>query len=338
MITLEDALDECLAQIATGQATIEECLARYPQHAPQLRRLLAAAAPLQPAPTVKPSASFKARNRAQLIAHIGEHPRRRSAPLPFSQNSLRLAFSVASLVVAFFLVGTVAAQSALPGQPLYSWKRTSENAWRAIAPNPLAVDLGLTQRRADELVQMSGSEGEPVALQGYREALVQVGTYTDPTEKEAIANSLTDQKLELTNNGLTVPELEQLLSNLRTPTIEATLEPTTLVVTLSPTVEPSQTPLPSDTASPVATATPSATATSQPPTQTSTPVVPTVAVPTQSSSVPTLEIPTAIATVLPPELGTVLPDIATAIASPIGDVGDLISTIVPDLNLTLPFP
>ena len=51
---LETILDTCLYQIEEGEASLEECLARYPEHAAQLQPLLMAATKLSRA-SAKPS-------------------------------------------------------------------------------------------------------------------------------------------------------------------------------------------------------------------------------------------------------------------------------------------
>ena len=70
MSKLENILDECLTQLITKQSTLEECLARYPEYAPELRRLLLAAQTLEKGQNVEPTPIFKAKARSQLMAHM----------------------------------------------------------------------------------------------------------------------------------------------------------------------------------------------------------------------------------------------------------------------------
>jgi hypothetical protein len=50
------------------------------------------------------------------------------------------------------------AQSALPGDPLYGWKRTSEQVWRSLSPDQIGADLTIVHRRTDELLTVTSAE------------------------------------------------------------------------------------------------------------------------------------------------------------------------------------
>ncbi len=65
-MTIEQDLDRCLDDMRLGGATIEECLARYREHANELRPLLELAARLERANNVHPTREFKARLRKQI--------------------------------------------------------------------------------------------------------------------------------------------------------------------------------------------------------------------------------------------------------------------------------
>jgi uncharacterized membrane protein (DUF485 family) len=73
---LNNALDECLTLVEGGQATIAECLVRYPEHAADLRPLLEVALKVRrvPRPTSSPAA-FAAGKRRMLKA-LAEKKRR----------------------------------------------------------------------------------------------------------------------------------------------------------------------------------------------------------------------------------------------------------------------
>ena len=73
-MTIQEALDRCLEDISSGSASVEECLARYPEYASDLRPLLRTAARLRKAEQVRPSRAFKSRLRNQLVS---EEPRPR---------------------------------------------------------------------------------------------------------------------------------------------------------------------------------------------------------------------------------------------------------------------
>jgi hypothetical protein len=332
MIPLEDVIDDCLEQLENGTATVEQCLARYPQHAAELRPLLMATMQFQPARTVTARSTFKTRNRAQLIAHMGEHPRgRRQAASPFFQffqSGFKVAFSLGAVAVALLVVSTGAAQSAMPGQPLYGLKRTSENVWRAVSPDPLSVDLAISERRAEELVQVHGTDAESSLLQDYQDALEQLDTYNDADDQELIANSLSAQQQELQQGGVIVPTLEQLLDLAPltlTPTTEVPIqleitEIVPVVETILPELATNTPKLATSTVRPSSTYT----STSEPPpptTRTPEPVLPPP-LPTLPLPVPTLEVPPVIETAVPPVVSTI-----------VGGVGDVVETVLPDLPL-----
>src|SRR5688572_4554485 len=77
MSRLEKILEDCFIRLRRGEVTVEECLAQYPEHAEELRRLFVAATHLERGRTIRPSSTFKARGRAQLMAHMKARPRNR---------------------------------------------------------------------------------------------------------------------------------------------------------------------------------------------------------------------------------------------------------------------
>lgn len=74
MNKIETTLEQCLNEIETGEATLDEYLARYPEHAAELTSLLHASKRLARAGNVMPSPVFKSRTRAELNAYIQSHP------------------------------------------------------------------------------------------------------------------------------------------------------------------------------------------------------------------------------------------------------------------------
>src|SRR5207244_2001911 len=82
MTDLERALEDCLTRLIEDPlqgmrdaVPLEMCLARYPEHAGELRRLLVTASQLERGRGVSAPPDFKARTRARLVAHIATHPR-----------------------------------------------------------------------------------------------------------------------------------------------------------------------------------------------------------------------------------------------------------------------
>jgi|Deesub1362A_J573_1020465.scaffolds.fasta_scaffold03988_3 hypothetical protein len=191
--SLERALAHCLAEMEAG-TPLEECLARYPQHARALRPMLETAQALMQAPEVRPSYTFRKHARSRLVARLAQRaPARRAAFLvslrrwfapparveaalpkarPRSSPLLRWAI-IAALVVAL-ASGTVAASAqALPGDPLYPLKLGAETLQVALAgptENELRVILDLTQRRMGEITLL-------VQAQRYEDLLVAATQY-----------------------------------------------------------------------------------------------------------------------------------------------------------------
>ncbi len=203
-------LDDCIAQIASGASTVDACLARHPEYAAQLKPLLQAAARFDIAQNVKPSPVFRARARGQLTNYMKAHPRRRSR---MGFPAWRLAISWAVLIIALFATETAFAQGALPGQALYAWKLSSEEVWRAVAPNPVAVDLILADRRVSEMTAVAGNSVEEAQAQsGYLEVLARLKSESGAQNQALILQTLQSHQKKLSGAGISVPGLDQYLS------------------------------------------------------------------------------------------------------------------------------
>jgi len=222
MSKLEKVLDDCLAQLASGQSTVGECLADHPEHAQELQRLLLTAQILEPGQNSEPTPIFKARARSRLMAHMQANPKKKRsatywpawAPL-FLGRSFNMAFGLAAVLVLFLSTGTVLAQSALPGEALYDWKLASEEVFRTLHPNPLSVDLMVAERRVDDLTQVSDNdEAVALALLEYQHTLSNLSDYHTPESRQAISAALVRQKAELDQVQVDVPELDRLLTEL----------------------------------------------------------------------------------------------------------------------------
>ncbi len=226
MKSFDRALDDCLGRISRGEA-LETCLNRYAQYAGELRPLLQTAVQLEKGTRVHVTESFKQRGRNELLAYMEAHPRShglgrtsRSPAAVIGKPSqvfgpVRLVTGVfAVLVFAFFATGTALAQSALPGQSLYSWKLTSETVWRTISPDPVSTNLALAARRTQEALAVTGS-ARSVALKGYEAVLSQLAIQSrqDASAQHRIVPVLTDQRNDLAKSGISVPELDDYLTH-----------------------------------------------------------------------------------------------------------------------------
>lgn len=169
---LDIALEECLEQLRTGEATVEQCLQRYPELQTQLSPMLMAAAQVQELGEFKPRPEFRMQTRAMLHGYMRASPRRRPS---FSSGLLRLATSLGVVVLALVSTGAALAQSALPGDPLYPVKLTTEQVWRSLQSNPMQADAALANRRVQEIVAVQGqAELEEISLNLYAETVQQL--------------------------------------------------------------------------------------------------------------------------------------------------------------------
>lgn len=165
MTDLERALEGAIELVQQGKS-LEEALAQYPQHSPHLKPLLMAAVGIAQAGSALPGAAFKTRGRATLEAHMAITPRRGSS------RGLRLATSLAVVLLTLAATTTAMAQSALPGERLHSVKLYSEQVWRSLHSNPIQADLQIAQRRLEELLALEGdTQRVPAALSAYAGAL-----------------------------------------------------------------------------------------------------------------------------------------------------------------------
>lgn len=202
---LEAILDTCLNQIEDGQTNIDGCLARYPEHAEELKPLLQAATRLARGREVMPNPSYKARARTQLNVYMQQNPqRRRISPVLW-----RFAISVAAVMLIFVASGTAFAQTSLPGDALYNWKLTSEHVWRLTSSDQLSVDITLSNRRVNEIVSVSDNTARRArAIENYEKLLIKFQAEQDPVKRARFLPILRAQHEALIKVGVQVPELE----------------------------------------------------------------------------------------------------------------------------------
>jgi len=202
---LETILDICLYQIEEGESSLDECLARYPEHAAQLRPLLLAANKLTRAREVMPDPSYRMRARSQLNVHMQQNPRRKRVSPVF----WRFAIGFATVMMMFLASGTAFAQQALPGDAFYNWKLTSEHIWRFTADDQLGYDIVLSHRRMNELLVVSGDETRRAwAIQNYEKLLIKFRDAQNEQDRTRILPVLRAQREALLEAGVVVQELE----------------------------------------------------------------------------------------------------------------------------------
>jgi len=150
----EIILDECMELLLTGQGTIEQCLERYPEYAAELKPLLNTVASIEKAVDVKPSQEFKARAHYQLQLLMAG-----SAPKRTTFWSLQPKWIIATMaIMVLFLMGggtVLAANSSMPGSPLYPIKIATENISLQFAGSDIKkaeIYAVLAERRVEEMV------------------------------------------------------------------------------------------------------------------------------------------------------------------------------------------
>jgi hypothetical protein len=202
---LEMILDACVSQIEDGKSNVDECLARYPEYAAQLKPLLKAATMLSGGREIVPDPAYRARARSQLNTYMLQNPQRKK----ISPVVWRFAIGFATVLLLFIASGTTFAQGALPGDRLYNWKLTTENVWRMSSRDQLGVDIALSNRRMNELLSVSGDEVRRTqAVNSYERLLIQFSTEQDPRDRARLLPILRAQHEALRNAGIAVPELE----------------------------------------------------------------------------------------------------------------------------------
>ena len=319
MTSFQYILEECLTALSTDTATVDECLARYPQYAEQLKPLLGTIRYLKLGRSVKPSLAFKSYSRVHLTQHLHFNPRRSQ----WSQFFWRITMTFAVLMAALLVTGTVHAQTVLPGDNFYSWKRASEEVWRALSINSINADIALSERRLNEWVAVADDPKlSSEAMLDYFEELDRLKQKETVETHSFIAPIIRTHHEILDDAGLPGADLvESYVALLVTPLPAATNTQVFITNTSNPTF--TSLPQPTSTLKPD----PTSTATELPPTATVTyePTATPTYVPTMTpTNVPTLT-PTSVPTLTPTNVPTATneptatpTDVPTAEAVPTG--------------------
>ena len=209
MIELEAILDDCLQLMRTQGYSVDQCLARYPEQAEQLRPLLISAERLSHGRTVSPRPAFRAATRARLIEHAEARRPRMSIVL---RPAWQLATAIAVLALVMLASTTAVAQNALPGEPHYGWKLSSEHVWRTVATDPVSVDLKLADRRATELTKVVRSGPlEEKARSEFHEVLSRLEAEKGPENSARIDQALLAHQKKLSDAGINDEKLDNLV-------------------------------------------------------------------------------------------------------------------------------
>ncbi|MCH7998757.1 MAG: hypothetical protein IIA91_04660 [Chloroflexi bacterium] len=158
------ALDECLAAMSAGES-LDECLARYPRYAEELRTHLPLAQRLTMTPRHQPRAAVQEAAWQRFRSQASDMRLGRRPPLSFAW--LRPLAIAAVLVLAVLGVaggGAYASQDALPDSPLYRVKLLTEDArvWVTFDDSRKAeLLLNQSNERTDEVMAMLRA-GKPI--------------------------------------------------------------------------------------------------------------------------------------------------------------------------------
>jgi hypothetical protein len=288
---LEETLEECLAALAGGQRTVEECLALYPELAAELEPLLHTAGRLQDGYAADPSPLYAQAARQRFLAAMARRRQRRleARPVrPFWRWAPAALGSAA--LVAFAAWASVLAWGGGGGsqEPSIGVAKVTP----ASTPVPVVSDIQQQVAKVQanlEEVRTGAESGavEVVAIQHLKEETVALVASLDqpeqlePEDVSQIGELLADQQEVLKEMKESVPaqtaeDLDEIIriAGAGRAKVEQILSPT---ATTTPAATPSATATPTPTATPeesptsttTPTATPSTTATPEvSPTQT----------------------------------------------------------------------
>ncbi|GAC1358736.1 MAG: hypothetical protein NVSMB42_17980 [Herpetosiphon sp.] len=154
---LEDVLHTCLDEMARG-AKLQDVLMKHPAEADALRPLLTAAETMRrhTIPARAPAAIERGRSQLQQAVRMAARarlPRRTRRIAPLARYG-----AVAGALFIALMSGAVYAESALPGDMLYSWKLGSEELRYRVAPTAAeraAVGMWVADRRLAEVTSLA---------------------------------------------------------------------------------------------------------------------------------------------------------------------------------------
>ena len=158
------ALDECLAAMSVGES-LEECLARYPRYAEELRTYLPLAQRLTMTPRHQPRAAVQEAAWQRFRSQANDMRLGRRPPLSFAWLRPLTIAAVLVLAVLGAAGGTAyASQDALPDSPLYRVKLFTEDArvWFTFDDSRKAeLLLNQSNERTDEVMALLRA-GKPI--------------------------------------------------------------------------------------------------------------------------------------------------------------------------------
>ncbi len=156
-----DVLDECLDRVLLRGEAVDACVADYPEHATELRKALEAALTVHQAASLQPDQARKRASRLRFLEAVERRSRqgwlRRWLSGRLTGARPRWAMAISALVIAIVMGSTgtvVAAESSVPGDPLYPVKRVGERARLMLSftdHREADIHAQLLDRRMEEL-------------------------------------------------------------------------------------------------------------------------------------------------------------------------------------------
>ena len=308
---LDTVLDRSIDRL--DEETPAAILREYPHSAGALTPMLHLAAALRDLSRLKMPLAAKQAGRARLRQAVLAQQRRRPRPGIAARSTGSATWIALILMITVGATSgiTFAAKSALPDEPLYGWKRATEQVWLHVQPSAerrIAVSLALADRRVTEIKQLYQRAGRVD-----RDVITQLRA--DYTRTLDLITTLPPTKAQplLEQAQALGAQHEQELAALAQQTTGSQQQILLSAVQISQWVQQttSNQPIIPPTSAPVASATPTQSATPQ--------ATPTLLVPSSEpkQTAPALTpVPSAIPTSLPTSLPTVLPTVPPTVATP----------------------
>ncbi len=201
-IDLAERLDACLSLIEAG-LSVDECLARYPDAADELRPLLSASAAVKTALATELPLSARLRVTNRVMSAWDERasrPARRWWSISLPSLAPKWAAVAASLAIVLVGgTGTVSASaSSIPGDALYPVKEFTEEARLWITRSPeekVAYYSDLVEERVRELTEIAQAgeyQQSGIAIARLEEHLDDIDTLADSDSAADLTTQLAE--------------------------------------------------------------------------------------------------------------------------------------------------
>lgn len=222
----EIILDECINRILMKGATVEDCLASYPDKATELEAHLRLVTKANLSISFTPSDAAKDRARLRIQAVMRELEQKERIVRSSATVTRRFSFSFRpmALLAVFLIIATIMASSigtvaasgnSLPGELLYPVKRATEQARLALEfsqAGKAELHLSFAERRAEEvteLVERGDTLKLDIALENLNESIEEASRSASAVQD---ASALENLKTKLENSATrTVANLQTVV-------------------------------------------------------------------------------------------------------------------------------